>query len=65
MEHTLCYTQGAFFVCYNHHDLNLIQTILAQVDRDNCIVRLVETIDDVYSFVNEAEQINKSNLMVE
>ncbi|KIM75554.1 hypothetical protein PILCRDRAFT_669545 [Piloderma croceum F 1598] len=35
------------------------KTILAQVDRDSCIVRLVEIMDDVYSFVKEAEPIKK------
>jgi hypothetical protein len=29
------------------------------VDRDDCIFRLVETMDDVYSFVKEAEPIKK------
>ena len=42
-----------------YFDLNLSQTILAQVDRDSCIVRLVEIMDDVYSFVKEAEPIKK------
>jgi len=35
------------------------KTILAQVDRDNRIVHLVEVIDDVYSFVEEADPIKK------
>jgi len=42
-----------------HFDLNLSQTILAQVDRDCCIIRLVEIMDDVYSFVKEAEPMKK------
>ena len=42
-----------------HFNLNLSQTILAQVDRDSCIVRLVEIMDDVFSFVKEAEPIKK------
>jgi hypothetical protein len=42
-----------------HFNLNLSQTILAQVDRDRCIVRLVEVMDDVFSFVKEAEPIKK------
>jgi hypothetical protein len=36
-----------------------LQTILAQVDRDSHIVGLVEVIDDIYSFVKEAEPIKK------
>ena len=32
---------------------------MAQVDRDSCIVRLVEIMDDVFSFVKEAEPIKK------
>ncbi len=47
---------------YNLHirfDLNFSQTILAQVDRDSCIVRLVEIMDDVFSFVKEAEPMKK------
>ena len=35
------------------------QTILARVDHDSCIVRLVEIMDDVLSFVKEAEPIKK------
>jgi len=35
------------------------KTILAQVDRDICIVHLVEVMDDVYSFVKEAEPVKK------
>ncbi|KIM87374.1 hypothetical protein PILCRDRAFT_814882 [Piloderma croceum F 1598] len=31
------------------------KTILAQVDRDNFLIRLVEIMDDAYSFVKEAE----------
>ncbi len=42
-----------------HFELNFSQTILAQVDRDSCIVRLVEIMDDVFSFVKEAEPIKK------
>lgn len=42
-----------------HFDLNLLQTILAQIDRDSCIARLVEIMDDVYSFVKEAEPMKK------
>ncbi len=32
---------------------------MAQVDRDRYIVRLVEVMDDVFSFVKEAEPIKK------
>ena len=35
--------------------MRLSQTILAQVDRDDCIIYLLEVMDDVYSFVKEAE----------
>ena len=35
------------------------QSILAQVDRDECIVHLTEVMDDAYSFVKEAEPIKK------
>ena len=42
-----------------HFNLKLSQIILAQVDRDSCIVRLVEIMDDVFSFVKEAEPIKK------
>jgi hypothetical protein len=47
------------YTIHIHFDLNLSQTILAQVDRDSCIVRLVEIMDDVFSFVKEAEPIKK------
>ena len=40
-------------------DLRCPQTILAQVDRDSCIIRLVGVINDVYSFVEEAEPMKK------
>jgi hypothetical protein len=33
--------------------------IIAQADRDNCIVHLVQVMDDVYSFVKEAEPMKK------
>ena len=39
--------------------LRLLQTILAQVDRDEGIVHLAEVMDDAYSFVKEAEPIKK------
>ena len=42
-----------------HLDLNLSQTILAQVDRDRCINRLVDIMNDVFSFVNEAKPTKK------
>jgi hypothetical protein len=42
-----------------HFDLNLSQTILAQVDRDNGIVHLAEIMDDILSFVKEAEPVKK------
>jgi hypothetical protein len=47
------------YTMHMHFDLNLSQTILAQVDRDSCIIRLVEIMDDVYSFVKEAEPMKK------
>ncbi len=50
--------RSSYTLCI-HFDLNLSQTILAQVDRDSCIVRLVEIMDDVFSFVKEAEPIKK------
>jgi hypothetical protein len=40
-------------------DLMLSQTIVAQMDRDDCIVHLLEVIDDVYFFVHEAEPVKK------
>jgi len=46
-------------IIHIHFDLNLSQTILAQVDRDSCIVDLVEIMDDVFSFVKEAEPMKK------
>ena len=42
-----------------YFNLKLSQIILAQVDRDSCIVRLVDIMDDVFSFVKEAEPIKK------
>ena len=47
------------YIKHIHYDLNLSQTVLAQVDRDSRIVGLVETMDDVFSFVKEAEPIKK------
>ena len=40
-------------------DLMLSQTIVSQMDRDDCIVHLLEVIDDVYFFVHEAEPVKK------
>jgi hypothetical protein len=40
-------------------DLMLSQTIVAQADRDDCVVHLLEVIDDIYSFVHEAEPVRK------
>ena len=42
-----------------HFDMNLSQAILAQVDRDSGIARLVSIMDDVFSFVKEAEPMKK------
>ena len=47
------------YAIHIYFDLNLSQTVLAQVDRDNAIVGLVEIIDDVLSFVKEAEPVKK------
>ena len=47
------------YAIHIHFDLNLSQTVLAQVDRDSAIVRLVGIIDDVLSFVKEAEPVKK------
>lgn len=38
---------------------NCTQAILAQKDRDGSIDRLVETVNDMYSFVHEAEPLKK------
>ncbi|KIM85063.1 hypothetical protein PILCRDRAFT_817902, partial [Piloderma croceum F 1598] len=35
------------------------KTIIAQADRDDCMVHLVQVMDDVYSFVKEAEPMKK------
>ncbi|KIM86900.1 hypothetical protein PILCRDRAFT_815342 [Piloderma croceum F 1598] len=35
------------------------KTIIVQADRDDCIVHLVQVMDDVYSFVKEAEPMKK------
>ena len=40
-------------------DPNRSQTILAQVDRDNGVVRLASIMDDAFFFVKEAEPIKK------
>ena len=40
-------------------DLRFSQTILAQVDRDNSIVHLVEVMGDVFSFVKEAKPLKE------
>jgi len=47
------------YILHIHFDLDLSQTILAQVDRDNRIAGLVEAMDDVFSFLEEAEPIKK------
>ena len=47
------------YALHIYFDLSLSQSILAQVDRDSCIVRLVEIMDDVFSFVKEAEPVKK------
>jgi hypothetical protein len=36
-----------------------IQTVIDQLDRDNSVVHLIEVMDDIYSFVNEAEPLRK------
>ena len=36
-----------------------IQMIIDQLDRDNSVVHLIEVMDDIYSFVNEAEPLRK------
>ena len=59
MEHPFCHTQGTSFVPDDHFDLSSLQNILVQIDRDDSIVRLVETMDDVYSFVEEADPLKK------
>jgi hypothetical protein len=59
MEHPLRNTRGTLSVVYVNFDLIPLQSILDQVDRDDSIVRLVETINDVYSFVEEAEPMKK------
>ena len=47
------------YTLHTHFNLNHLQTILAQIDRDKCIVRLVEVMDDGFSFVKEAEPVKK------
>ena len=47
------------YAIHIHFDLNLSQTVLAQADRDSAIVRLVGIIDDVLSFIKEAEPVKK------
>jgi len=47
------------YILHIHFDLDLSQTILDEVDCDSRIVGLVETMDDVFSFVKEAEPIKK------
>ena len=47
------------YTLHIHLNLNISQAILAQVDRDSCIVRLVEIMDDAFAFVKEAEPIKK------
>jgi hypothetical protein len=46
------------YTLHIHFDLNLSQSILAQVDRDSSIVRLVAIMDVVFSFVQEAEPMS-------
>ena len=41
--------------------IEFMKIILAQKDRDDCIFHLVEVMDDIYSFVHEAEPVNKIN----
>jgi hypothetical protein len=36
-----------------------LQIIVAQMDRDNSIIHLVEVMDDIYLFVQEAEPVKK------
>jgi hypothetical protein len=59
MGHPLRRTQGMFFVYYKDYILRHSQTIIAQADRDDCIVHLVQVMDDIYSFVKEAEPMKK------
>jgi hypothetical protein len=42
-----------------HYYLSLSQSALAQLDHENSIIRLVEIMDDVYTFVEEAEPMKK------
>ena len=36
-----------------------IQMVIDQLDRDNSVVHLIEVMDDIYSFVDEAEPLRK------
>ena len=52
-------TVRSSYTLHIRFNMNLSQTVLAQVNRDSCIIRLVEVMDDVFSFVKEAEPIKK------
>ena len=43
------------YILHVHFILNFSQSILAQVDRDSCIDRLIDIMNDVCSFVKEAK----------
>jgi len=47
------------YILHIHFDLDLLQTILAQIDCNSHIVGLVKSMDDVFSFVKETEPIKK------
>jgi hypothetical protein len=61
MEHSLCCSEGALYSTRAQEMLLIFssQSILAQIDRDNRINQLVEVIDDVYSFVKDANLVKE------
>jgi hypothetical protein len=61
VEHSLCCSEGALSSTRAQEMLLIfsLQSILAQIDRDNRINQLVEVIDDVYSFVTDADMVKK------
>jgi hypothetical protein len=61
MEHSLCCSESTLYSTRAQEGLLIfsLQSILTQIDRDNRIHQLVEVIDDVYSFVKDADIVKK------
>jgi hypothetical protein len=64
VEHTLCdlsgtYSQNVCSLDASDHGRRIVKVVLAQKARDETIDHLVETMNDAYSFVNDAAALKE------